>query len=147
MIIEHKTLKYTTKESYAFEDMSDAIFKFVTDSKVKNGILTVQSMHTTAAIIVNENEPLLLEDMKNNFRDIARKDAYYGHNDFEVRTVNMCGEECRNGHSHCLAAYLPTSVVLNVVNGKVDFGQWQRIFLIELDHARERKVSVQVLGQ
>jgi len=60
----------------------------------------------------------------------------------------MCGlEECKNGHSHCLAAYLPTSVVLNIIDGKLSVGQWQRIFFIELDHARIRKVQIQVMGE
>lgn len=148
MIIKNKTLEYKTKGSYEFEDISEEVFKFVTESGIMNGIINIQTQHTTTAVIVNENEPLLIEDMKNNFREVAKKDIYYGHNDFDIRTVNMCGlEECKNGHSHCLAAYLPTSVTLNIVGGKVSFGQWQRIFFIELDHPRVRKVQMQVLGE
>ncbi|MEI7539609.1 MAG: secondary thiamine-phosphate synthase enzyme YjbQ [Candidatus Saccharibacteria bacterium] len=148
MIIKNKTLEYKTKGEYEFEDVTEAVFEFVKDSGVKNGLVNVQTLHTTAAVIVNENEPLLIEDMKNNFREIAKKDIYYGHNDFEIRTVNMCGlDECKNGHSHCLSAYLPVSVTLNVIDGKISFGEWQRIFFIELDHSRNRKVQIQVLGE
>ena len=148
MIIKNKTLEYKTKGGYEFEDITDSVFEFVSESGVQNGLINIQTLHTTCAIIVNENEPLLIEDMKNNFRDIAKKDIYYGHNDFEIRTVNMCGlEECMNGHSHCLAAYLPTSVCLNVIDGKVAFGEWQRILFIELDHTRTRKVQMQILGE
>jgi len=46
-----------------------------------------------------------------------------------------------------LNAYLTTSVTLNVVDNRVTFGQWQRVFLIELDHTRPRKVQMQVLGE
>ncbi len=148
MIIKNKMLEYKTTDEYEFIDITDKVTDFVKESGVKDGIINVQSMHTTAAVIVNENEPLLIEDMKNNFRDIAKKDIYYGHNDFTIRTVNMCGPtECKNGHSHCLNAYLTTSVTLNVVDGKVSFGEWQRVFLIELDHSRPRKVQMQVLGE
>jgi secondary thiamine-phosphate synthase enzyme len=148
MIIKNKTLEYKTKGGLEFEDITDEIAKFVKASKVKNGMVNIQTLHTTNAVIVNENEPLLIEDMKNNFRELASEDKYYGHNDFEIRTVNMCGlEECKNGHSHCLAAYLPTSVVLNIIDGKLSVGQWQRIFFIELDHSRIRKVQIQVLGE
>ena len=148
MIIKNKILEYKTKEEYEFIDITDEVTDFTKESGVKNGLINVQSMHTTAAVIVNENEPLLIEDMKNNFRDIAKKDIYYGHNDFTIRTVNMCGPtECKNGHSHCLNAYLTTSVTLNVVDEKVSFGEWQRVFLIELDHSRPRKVQMQVLGE
>jgi thiamine phosphate synthase YjbQ (UPF0047 family) len=95
---------------------------------------------------VNENEPLLIQDMKKHFKEMAKKNIYYGHNDFAIRTVNMCKGECKNGHSHCLAVYLPVSATLNIVSGKIDLGQWQKIFLIELDHDRPRNVSLQVLG-
>lgn len=148
MIIKHKTLDYKTKGDLEFEDITDEVHTFVGESGIRNGLVNIQTLHTTTAVIVNENEPYLIEDMKNHFREMAKKDAYYGHNDFAIRTVNMCGiEECKNGHSHCLAAYLPTHVTLNVVDGKVSFGQWQRIFFIELDHARNRKVQIQVMGE
>lgn len=148
MIIKNKTLEYKTKGGFEFEDITDEVHKFVEESGMKNGLVNIQTLHTTACVIVNENEPLLIEDMKKNFREIAKKDIYYGHNDFDIRTVNMCGlDECQNGHSHCLAAYLPTAVTLNVVGGKVSFGEWQRVFFVELDHSRNRKVQMQVLGE
>jgi secondary thiamine-phosphate synthase enzyme len=148
MIIKNKMLNFKTKEALAFEDITDAVTDFVSESGIQNGLVNVQTLHTTNAIFVNENEPLLIEDMKNHFRNHAKADVYYGHNDFDIRTVNMCGlNECQNGHSHCMAVYLPTSVCLNVVDGKITFGEWQRIFMIELDHSRDRKVQIQVLGE
>lgn len=148
MIIKNETLEFKTKGGYEFHDITDEVSDFVKETNLKNGLINIQSMHTTAALIVNENEPLLIEDMKNNFQEIAKKDIYYGHNDFEKRTINMCGlGECKNGHSHCLATYLSTNVTLNVIDGKISLGEWQRIFLIELDHARLRKVQLQILGE
>lgn len=148
MIIENKILNYKTKGEHDFEDITDQVVDFAKKTGVKNGLVNIQTLHTTTAVIVNENEPLLIEDMKNHFREIVSKDIYYGHNDFEIRTVNMCGlTECKNGHSHCLAAYLPSNVTLNVVNRKLSLGRWQRILFIELDHARDRKIQIQVLGE
>jgi secondary thiamine-phosphate synthase enzyme len=148
MIIKHKTLDYRTKERLDFLDITDKVHEFVAESGINNGIVNIQTLHTTTSIIINEDEPLLIEDMKNHFRELAREDAYYGHNDFDVRTAHMHGlDEYKNGHSHCLAAYLPTNVTLNVVDGKVTFGDWQRIFFIELDHSRDRKVQLQVMGE
>ena len=124
MIIKNKTLQYNTKGSFEFQDITDEMHEFVENSGVKNGLINIQTLHTTATVIVNENEPLLIEDMKKNFRKLAEKDIYYGHNDFKIRTVNMCGPtECKNGHSHCLAAYMPTNITLNVVDGRVSFGE------------------------
>jgi len=147
MKVTNKTFPLKTKEEFDFIDITDDIEAFVTESSVKNGLCNIQSLHTTAPVFVNENEPLLIEDIKKHFRTLIPKGAAYQHNDFNVRTVNMCDDECKNGHSHCLAIHLPTSVTLNLIDGKLQLGTWQRIFFVELDHSRERKFQVQVIGE
>lgn len=141
-----KTIEIQTKEELDFIDITERIKNFIQEGEIENGIVGVQSFHTTAAIVVNENEPLLMEDFKNHLGQVAPKDKNYRHNDFSIRTVNMCPDECANGHAHCRALYLPTSVALNLAKGKLQLGQWQRIFLVELDRARKRKVQIQILG-
>ena len=59
----------------------------------------------------------------------------------------MCDGECDNGHSHNKALHLPTSVMLNIIKGKLQLGTWQRIFAIELDQARPRKIALQIIGE
>jgi len=86
--------------------------------------------------------------MKCNFREHVKKDKYYGHNDFSIRTEHLeSDQEPENGHSHVLATYLPTNVTLNIVDGKIAFGPWQRVFFIELDHERDRKVQMLIMGE
>ena len=97
--------------------------------------------------MIGESEPLLLEDMKNVLERFAPRHAIYQHDDFEIRTVNLCPDEEKNGHSHCKALFLKTSETVNVADGSIELGLWQRVFLIELDRARERTVSVTVIGQ
>ncbi|MFA7385368.1 MAG: secondary thiamine-phosphate synthase enzyme YjbQ [Candidatus Paceibacterota bacterium] len=147
MIIKNKILPYQTKEELEFIDITEEVMAFVKESGIKNGIINVQTMHTTSAIILNENEPLLIEDIKDNLRNLASQSVKYRHDDFEVRTVNMCDDECANGHAHCKAVYLPPNVVLNIVSSKLCLGQWQRLFFLELDRARQRKVNLQVIGE
>ena len=103
------------------------------ESGIKNGILTVFSRHTTAAIIIQENEPLLLEDFKNFLDCVAPEEADYRHNDFNTRTVHMHEDECPNGHSHCRQLVLGTSESVPLIQGEMSLGQWQRIFFVELD--------------
>lgn len=147
MIIKHFSIELKTQSALQFIDITEKVEKFVKESGIQSGIVNVQSKHTTATILVNENEPLFIEDAKKKFESMFPQDAEYGHNDFSKRTVNMCGtDECKNGHSHVGAFFTRTSETLNVIDGKMDFGRWQRIFLVELDHARKREVSVCVLG-
>lgn len=143
----NKTFSYQTKGELEFIDITDEVKKFVQESQIKNGLVNIQSFHTTAAVVLNENEPLLIEDMKENLRKIAPKDIYYKHNDFSIRTVNMCTGECANGHSHCEAIYLTPNAVINLINGEMQFGTWQRILFVELDRSRPRKVQVQIIGE
>lgn len=147
MKISHKTLEFKTECEFDFIDFTDKVEEFVNSCQIKNGIINIQSMHTTASLLMNENEPLLLEDFKKHLSEIAPKSTAYNHDDFTKRTVNMCNDECHNGHSHCDALHLPSTIVLNIVDGIMQLGQWQRIFLIELDQARPRKVQLQMMGE
>lgn len=143
----NKTIEYQTKGEFDFIDLTDKIKAFIKESQTKNGFVNIQTLHTTAAIIVNENEPLLLEDMKRHLDKLSPKTLKYGHDDFAKRTVNLCPDECINGHSHCKAILLPVNVILNLIEGEIQLGQWQRILLVELDRARKRKVQIQIMGE
>lgn len=143
----NKTLEYQTKNEFDFIDITNEVNNFVEKSKIKNGLINVQILHTSAGLMFNENEPMLLEDIKVNLKKIAPKNLNYKHDNFEIRTVNMCNNECDNGHSHCKAIYLPSNITLNLINGKLQFGKWQRIMLVELDRGRLRKVQIQIIGE
>lgn len=147
MRIKSYLIKLKTKSSLQFIDLTEKIQSVLEKSGVNNGIVNIQSLHTTMAIIVNEAEPLLIGDMKKTLERIASQKADYQHDDFTIRTVNMCEGECQNGHSHCKALFLSTSVILNILKGNLQLGEWQRIFAIELDRARHRKIAVQILGK
>ena len=79
-------------------------------------------------------------------RQFAPPNAFYEHNDFSRRTVNMNEDECANGHAHCQHLFLSASETIPVIDGRLAMGQWQSIFLIELDHPRLRRVLVNVVG-
>jgi secondary thiamine-phosphate synthase enzyme len=145
-IVFHGELLLTTMERLQFIDITEQVIALAQESGIQNGLVNVQTRHTTTAIVVNESEPLLLEDMRKTLDRIAPPDQYYKHNDFSIRTLNMEEEETGNGHSHCQALFLRTSETLNLAHGVLQLGKWQRIFFIELDRARERAVSVLMMG-
>ena len=139
-------LKLESTRAPEFIDITQGVQDCVADANVQHGFVVVFSRHTTAAIKVNENEPLLLQDMESFLERIAPRNGSYQHNDFTVRTVNMTEDECPNGHAHCQQLLLGTSETIPIVEGMMQFGRWQSIFMIELDHARPREVLVQILG-
>lgn len=145
-MITHKVIELHTQKELDFIDLTERVEEFVKESQVKNGLVNVQTLHTTCHLVLNEAEPLLLEDFKNYLKKLSPKDLDYQHNDFTRRTVNMCQDECRNGHSHCLALHLPSNLTLNIIKNELQLGQWQRIFAIELDKPRQRKIQIQIMG-
>lgn len=147
MQIKNKKITIKTEKGPQFVDITDRILSFVVEAGIKNGLVTVFSHHTTAAIKINENEPLLIEDMEKILTEVIPVENGYHHNDFSVRTVHMHKDESRNAHSHCQHLLLPTSETIPLIEGKLQFGPWQRVFLIELDHGRQRQITVQVVGQ
>ena len=142
----HDELHYRTEHGPSFRDITDEVRQIVHRSGVGFGQVSVFSQHTTAAIILQEHEPLLLDDLRDRLQAFGPEGDYYRHNDFEIRTVNMHENEPENGHSHVQHMLLGTSETIPVLSGELHIGEFQSIFLVELDESRDRSVSVTVLG-
>ena len=130
-----------------FIDLTARIEALAAEAGIHAGLVNIQSLHTTTAIVVNEHEPLLLADFDALLARAAPRDAPYRHDDMDVRTVNLAPGERPNGHAHCHALLLGSSASLNFADGRLQLGRWQRVFLVELDGPRVREVSVLVLGE
>ena len=149
-MIKNTVIDFTSQKNMEFKDLTDEVAEFVKKTKIKNGQVLVYSTHTTLAICVNEKEKGIVKDFENLVNRIIPKDAYYFHNDLEVRTENLvcqsAASDCLNGHSHCTHLLMRNSETVPIIDGKLMLGTWQKIFAIELDCCRPRKVLVQVMG-
>lgn len=85
----NKTIEFQTKKEFDFIDFTDEVKKFIKESKIESGIVNIQILHTSAAIIINENEPLLIEDFKKNLSETAPKNLNYQHDNLRERKVNL----------------------------------------------------------
>jgi secondary thiamine-phosphate synthase enzyme len=141
----HLTISVVTSEATEFIDLTPTLVALVQSLAVREGVLTLQTLHTTTGVLINEHEPLLLGDLKAMFERLVPT-GRYEHDDFERRTVNLTPDERVNGHAHCRAALLRTSESLPIVNGALTLGRWQRVFLVEFDGPRRREVSVAVVA-
>ena len=134
-----------TDEPEQFIDLTELVAERVRRSGIVNGLVNVQTRHTTTAIVVNENEPGLLDDVTDLLAHLVPREANYRHDDLENRPL-VPPEERPNAHSHLRSVVLAPSATLNVVEGKMQLGLWQRIFLVELDGAQKRAISIAVMG-
>jgi secondary thiamine-phosphate synthase enzyme len=133
-----------TRGGVQLVEITALVAERVRRSGIALGLVSVQTLHTTAAVLVNENEPLLLEDLKATLERAAPSEGLYAHDDLDRRKA--AAEERRNGHAHCRAALLCPSISLHVAEGRLVLGDWQSVFLVELDGPRERHLSIVVLG-
>ena len=143
----HALLHITTRRATEFVDITDRLGAIVATCGIRARLINIQTLHTTTGIVVNEHEPLLLTDFESTLEQAAPAGSCYHHDDLSVRTVNLTPDERINGHAHCRALLLPVSACLNVVNGRLLLGRWQRVFLVELDGPRERMLSLMVFGE
>ncbi len=139
-------VRLRTQPGTRFVDLTELMAERVRQSCLASGLATVQSLHTTAALCVNENEPLLLTDLEQSLQRFAPSSLGYAHDDF-ARRGPLPAEEPRNGAAHCRALPLSASVTLLVEEGVLVLGRWQRVLLVELDPPREREIAIGVLGR
>lgn len=144
--VRHTTLRIDTQQPTQFIDVTDRLEALVQEAGLRTGLVNLQSLHTTTAVVINEHEPLLLSDVGALLDRLAPKDAVYRHDNISLRGDNCVLGERPNGHSHCRALLLGPSACLNVVDGRLLLGRWQRVFLAELDGPQTRQVSVMVIG-
>ncbi|MDY6778502.1 MAG: secondary thiamine-phosphate synthase enzyme YjbQ, partial [Candidatus Nanohaloarchaea archaeon] len=119
--------------------ITDEIQSFVREAVIDEGILLVFSQHTTAGIIVNEDEPGLQEDVLTHLDEVAPPDNEYRHNQ------RGPGHD-ENADSHLKTIMTGADAVLPVENSRIQLGTYQQIFLVETDGPRERTVGCYLLG-
>ena len=147
-VVHSRSLTLPTQAPIELLDITHHVAAVVRQFGVLEGFVQVFVRHTTAAVRIQENEPLLLDDLRCFLASLAPADADYGHNDFRVRTHHMHPDERPNGHSHCLQLLLGSSESVPISDGELALGAWQRLFLVELDGPRpQREVLLQVVGQ
>ena len=130
-------------------DITEQVEEAVADSGVVNGLACVYTPHTTCCIRINEWESGLFDDFVEVARTLAPLDRYYAHDDWARRTENLePREEEPNGHAHCLSMLIGgASETIPLRDGSLCLGHWQRVIFVELDHERDRRWFVQVIGE
>jgi secondary thiamine-phosphate synthase enzyme len=141
MVVHAETLTLETTERVELVDLSERIGEIVRASRVKEGLASVWSMHTTCAIFINEVQSALHADIKQFLEQTVARDGNWMHNDPRHSDCDRS-----NADAHLRAIVLGHSLTLQVTGGALVLGQWQRVLAAELDGPRTRTVRVQVQG-
>jgi secondary thiamine-phosphate synthase enzyme len=146
MKIFRQRIDFETKTQIEFVNITDQVAEVVEKSGVREGQVTIFSPHTTMSVMINQNEPLLLQDFMRVLYRLAPIDDRYSHDLFELqKSVKSDGRS--NGHSHCKAFILGSSETALVERGHLLLADRQTVFAVEFDGSRKRDVIVQVIGE
>ena len=141
LIVRAETLVVSTADRIELADLTSQVMDFVQSAGVREGVVSIWSMHTTCALFINEAQTALHADIKRFLEHLVARDLDWMHND-----PNHSDCDRMNADSHLRAMLLGHSLTLQITGGEVVLGQWQRLLMAELDGPRERSIRVQVMG-
>jgi secondary thiamine-phosphate synthase enzyme len=139
--IFNRIVDWITSDRMQLINVTERINEIVRKSGVRDGIVHLQSLHTTTAVFINEWQDALLHDVRGFLNDLVSREEYYRHND---PAHSDC--ERRNADSHLRGMIMGQTLCLQVRNSVVLLGTWQSIILAEFDGPRSRSMSIQVSG-
>ena len=141
LTIHGETILVETDQRIELVDLTERVMAYVRRMRVREGMVSLWSLHTTCCVFINEFQVALLSDIKAFLEELVARDASWMHNDPDHSDCDR-----QNADSHLRAMLLGHSLTLQVSGGEVVLGQWQRILMAELDGPRARTLRLQVWG-
>jgi secondary thiamine-phosphate synthase enzyme len=128
------TYSFSTRAEGEFFDLTGTVQEVVEKSGIKNGIIHAFAPHATGVLVLTENDPALLNDIRLFVEKIVPRNAHYNHPS--------------NAHSHLRSILFAPDRTLSVVDGQAGFGTWQSLLFLETDvYPRRRSIIFQVIGE
>ena len=140
-VVRAEMLLVQTDHRVELTDLTERVAGFVRASGVREGIVSLWSMHTTCAVFINEAQRALHDDIKTFLEKVVARDAEWMHNDPGHSDCDRF-----NADSHLRAMLLGHGLTMQVTGGELVVGQWQRVLMAELDGPRARSIRIQVIG-
>lgn len=136
-----ETIEVPTTARVQLIDITERAAAFVRASGVREGIVSICSLHTTCAVFINETQNALHADIRTFLERIAPRGGGWKHDD-------PAHSDCdrTNTDSHLRAMVLGHSLTLQIGGGVLVLGQWQRVLVGELDGPRARTIRLHALG-
>jgi secondary thiamine-phosphate synthase enzyme len=123
-------------------DLTKRVRDLLQKHEVKQGLVILNSLHTTTALFINEWQEALLHDIQLLLDRLVNQQDGYRHNDPQYSDCDRS-----NADSHLRSLLLGRQLSISVVDGEMRLGTFGAIIFAELDGPQERQVQIQVLGE
>ena len=120
------------------ENITDQIKDIVVKSEIKNGIVNISILNTTASLIIQENaDPGVLKDLHTFYSKLVPMNGDYVHS----------SEGFDDMPSHIKSTLTNSNLTLSILEGVVQLGVWQAIYLFEhREINKDRTILVHIFG-
>ncbi len=135
------TLVFDTIDRVEMRSITREIAAFVEQGPVRDGVVQISLLHTTAGLMLNETQGALLSDVTSMFEQMVPSRVYYKHND---PMLSDC--ERKNADAHLRAVVVGNNLSIPVCDGRMVLGTWQNVLLTEFDGPNRRKIHLQLMG-
>ncbi|MFH1519796.1 MAG: secondary thiamine-phosphate synthase enzyme YjbQ [Candidatus Omnitrophota bacterium] len=133
-----KYIRVKTKGNSDIIDITSDLRKIIADAKIKEAVLFLSVIGSTASLTTMEYEGGLIKDLKNALEKLLPYKGDYSHN------FTWADD---NGHSHLRSSFIKTHLFVSVTGGKLDLGTWQQVVLIDFDtRSRDRKIVAKIIA-
>jgi secondary thiamine-phosphate synthase enzyme len=137
IVTEHTQV--STKGNNQILDITLCVSAIVKKSGIKNGVVNIFIVGSTAGITTIEYEPGLLKDFPETFEKLAPMNKRYHHDDTW---------QDGNGYAHIRASLLGPSITVPISDNTMSLGTWQQLVLVDFDNrARDRKIICKIMGE
>ncbi len=135
-----KTIEILTTSYNQMEVITDAVLRAVSESGVKNGMVTVMTKHTTTGVTVNEALECLESDIAEALAIFAPEDRPYAH----ARMLRDYGSTAGNPTGHLKAMLVGNHCHFPIIDGELVRGGAQDIYFCEFDGPARRSIMILV---
>ena len=142
MLIQAKKINIETTNKVQLFDLTQDVRGFLAETGIWNGMGMISTLHTTTGVFFTETQDALWNDVETFLRNLVAERAGYKHNDSRFSDCDR-----QNAAAHLRAIVLGGSLVLQVEEGRLVLGQFQRIIFSELDGPRPRSLRMQFMGE
>lgn len=145
MKIKKQIVSFESSAQLEGIDITEKVRDVVDASGIREGSVLIFSSHTTLSLVINHNEPMLMQDFMSLLYRLVPVDDNYAHDMFELKK-GIRSDGRSNGHAHCKAMLLPSSQMIPIEKGHMLLSPQQSILAVELDGSRKREIIVHVTG-
>jgi secondary thiamine-phosphate synthase enzyme len=135
-----RSLTLFTDQYNQYQVITGEIERIVAESGIKNGVVTVQTKHTTTGVTVNESLECLESDIDDFLKRLVPEDHPYAH----ARMLKDYGSTAGNPTGHIKALVTGNHCHFPIIDGEVVRGGAQEVYFCEFDGPSERTVLVYI---